>query len=111
MTFNSCLELKSFGIDFQNLVFEIYIPMTNESQFRLLSNNYDLNTQPQLNQIIVQRTEIMKENSLANLPMMIIETKIFNSTNRSIILVEHGNDLNSVQTANVTLIFNHHVSF
>jgi hypothetical protein len=103
MTFQSCLLIKSFGIDFQNLAFEIYIPMKNESQFYLFS-------QIQSNQIIIDRTDIIKENFRANLPMMIIDTKIFNSKNKSIILIEQENDLNSIQTANVTIIFNHQVS-
>jgi len=99
MTFESCLLLNSFGIDFQNLAFEIYIPKKNQSQFYLLSN-----------QIIIDRTDIIKENFRANLPMMIIDTKIYNSKNKSIILIEQENDLTSIQTANVTIIFNHHVS-
>jgi hypothetical protein len=99
-TFQSC---KSFGIDFQNLAFEIYIPRKNESQFHLLSYI-------QSNQIIIHRTDIIKENFRENLPMMIIDTKISNSKNKSIILIEQENDLNSIQTANVTIIFNHQVS-
>jgi hypothetical protein len=98
MTFNSCLELQSFGINFQNLAFEIYIPMKNESQFKFLLKN----------QIIVDRIGI---DSLENLPMMVIDTKSSNSKNKSIILMEQGNDLNSIQTANVTIIFNHQVNF
>lgn len=99
MTFQSCYY--SFGINFQNLAFEIYIPMKNESKFRLLSNTYELN------QIIVDRTN---ENSRTNLPMMVIDTKNSISKNKSIILIEHGNDSNSVQTANVTVIFKRPVS-
>ncbi|CAF0770589.1 unnamed protein product [Rotaria sordida] len=100
MKFQSCLLTKSFGIDFQNLAFEIYIPMKNESKFNLLSNIY-------LNQIIVDRTNIIHENFYMNLPMMIIDTKIRNSKNKSIILIEQGNYENLIQTANVTVIFNH----
>jgi len=99
MKFQSCLLLNSFGIDFQNLAFEIYIPKKNQSQFYLLSN-----------QIIIDRTDIIKENFRANLPMMIIDTKTYNSNNKSIILIEQENDLTSIQTANVTIIFNHQVS-
>jgi len=106
MTFQSCLLSTSFGIDFQNLAFEIYIPMKNESKFRLLSNTYDLISQIQLNQIIVDRTEIIQ----GNLPMMVIDTKNSNSKNQSIILIEQGNNLNPIQTANVTVIFNRPVS-
>lgn len=74
MTFQqSCY---SFGIDFQNLAFEIYIPMKNESKFHLLANTYDLMSPTELNQIIVDRTN---ENSRVNLPMMVIDTKNFNS--------------------------------
>jgi hypothetical protein len=103
MTFKSCLELKSFGIDFQNVVFEIYIPWKNEIRFDLLS-------QIPSNQIIVDRTDIIKENFRANLPMMVMEMKSSNSKNKSIILIEQENDLNSIQTANVTIILNHQVS-
>jgi len=99
MKFQSCLLLNSFGIDFQNLAFEIYIPKKNQSQFYLLSN-----------QIIIDRTDIIKENFRTNLPMMIIDTKIYNSNNKSIILIEQENDLTSIQTANITIIFNHQVS-
>jgi hypothetical protein len=106
MTFQSCLLSTSFGINFQNLAFEIYIPMKNESKFRLLSNTYDLISQLQLNQIIVDRTEIIQ----GNLPMMVIDTKNSNSKNQSIILIEQGNNLNPIQTANVTVIFNRPVS-
>jgi len=106
MTFQSCLLSTSFGIDFQNLAFEIYIPMKNESKFRLLSNTYDLISQIQLNQIIVDRTEIIQ----GNLPMMVIDTKNSNLKNQSIILIEQGNNLNPIQTANVTVIFNRPVS-
>jgi len=106
MTFQSCLLSTSFGIDFQNLAFEIYIPMKNESKFRLLPNTYDLISQAQLNQIIVDRTEIIQ----GNLPMMVIDTKNSNSKNQSIILIEQGNNLNPIQTANVTVIFNRPVS-
>src|SRR5438874_711656 len=103
MTFKSCLKLKSFGIDFHNLIFEIYILLKNENRFYLLLKN-------QSNQIIIDRTYIIKENFRSNLPMMIIDTKIFNSNNKSIILIEQENDLNSIQTANDTIIFNHRVS-
>jgi hypothetical protein len=99
MKFQSCLELKSFGIDFENLAFGIYIPLKNESRFDLLAN-----------QIIVDRTDIIKENFRANLPMMIIDTKFVHPKNQSIILIEQENDLNSLQTANVTIVFHHQVS-
>ncbi|CAF4302769.1 unnamed protein product [Rotaria sp. Silwood2] len=100
MRFQSCLLTKSFGIDFQNLAFEIYIPMTNESKFHLLSNI-------QSNQIIVDRTDKIEENIDMNLPMIVIDTKMKNSKNKSIILFEQRNYLSPIQTANVTIIFNH----
>ena len=110
MTFQSCLISTSFGIDFQNLAFEIYIPMKNENQFHLLSNKYDLKLQNSFNQIIVDRTNIIKENFHLNLPMMIIDTKFLDGKNQSIILIEQKHHFNSVQTANVTVIFNRQVS-
>jgi hypothetical protein len=91
--------LKSFGIEFENLEFEIYMPMKNESRFDLLAN-----------EISVDRTDIIKENFRANLPMMIIDTKFIHPKNQSIILIEQENDLNSLQTANITLVFHHQVS-
>ncbi|CAF4442670.1 unnamed protein product, partial [Adineta steineri] len=103
MTFQSCLGSNSFGIDFQNLIFEIFIPIKNESKFHLLSNNYDSLL---INQLIVDRTNINKDESHANLPMMVIDTKNFDLENRSIILIEQEKNFNSMQTANVTVIFN-----
>ncbi|CAF1281408.1 unnamed protein product [Rotaria sp. Silwood1] len=100
MTFQSCSLTKSFSIDFQNLAFEIYIPMNNESKFHLLSNI-------QSNQLIVDRTDIIHENFHMNLPIMVIDTKMKNSKNKSIILFEQKNYLTSIQTANVTIVFNH----
>ena len=111
MTFQSCLRSSSFGINFQNLAFEIYIPMKNENQFHLLSNKYDLKLQNSFNQIIINRTNIIKENFHLNLPMMIIDTKFLNEKNQSIILIEQKYHFNSIRTANVTVIFNHQVSF
>ena len=92
MKFQSCFDLKSFGIDFKNLEFEISIPLKNESRFDLLAN-----------EISIDRTDIIKENFRENLPMMIIDTKFDHPKNQSIILIEQENDLNSLQTANVTL--------
>jgi hypothetical protein len=86
--------------------FEIFIPVNNQSKFRLPMKNEDLTSQFGLNQIIVDRTEIMKENSHANVPMMFIDTK----NSKSLILVEQANNLSLIQTANVTVIFNHRVS-
>jgi hypothetical protein len=100
----TCLLSRSFGIYFKNLAFEIYVPLKNESKFRLLSNNSQ--SQIGLNQMIIDRTDRVKENSRENLPMMGIDTK-----NRSMILIEQGNDFSQIQTANVTVIFNHQVSF
>lgn len=97
MSTKLCLTSQSFGIDFQNLAFEIYVPMKNESKF-------------QLNQIIVDRTSIHQENFYTNSPMMIIDTKMSTSRNKSLILIEQGNYLSPLQTANVTVIFNHRVS-
>lgn len=103
MIYKSCLPTRSFGIDFQNLAFEIYIPQMNESKFNLLSYT-------QSNQVIIDRTDIMKETFYENSPMMIIDTKHFYSKNKTIILIEQGFNLNPIQTANVTVIFNHQVS-
>lgn len=99
MTFQSCLDYKSFGIDFQNLAFEVFVPRKNESRFDLFAKR-----------LIVDRTDIIRENFRANLPMMMIERKISHRSNQSIILVEQENDLNSLQTANVTITFDHRVS-
>jgi hypothetical protein len=99
MKFQSCFDLKSFGIDFKNLEFEISIPLKNESRFDLLAN-----------EISIDRTDIIKENFRENLPMMIIDTKFDHPKNQSIILIEQENDLNSLQTANVTLVFHHQVT-
>jgi len=68
--------------------------------------NYNFISQFGSNQIIVDKTE----NSYKNLPMMFIDTKSLNSTTKSLILVEQSNNLSSIQTANVTVIFNHRVS-
>ena len=90
--------MQSFGIEFKNLKFEIYMPVKNESRFDLFAN-----------EISVERTAIIKENFRANLPMMIIERKFIQPKNQSIILIEQENDFNSLQTANVTLVFHHRV--
>ncbi|CAF5200714.1 unnamed protein product, partial [Rotaria magnacalcarata] len=97
ITAKSCFVSQSFGIDFQNIAFEIYIPMKNESKF-------------QFNQIIVDRTSVNQESFLVNSPMMFIDTKISNTKNKSFILIEQENYLSPIQTANVTVIFNHQVS-
>lgn len=94
MNFRQCFDRKSFGIDFANLAFEIYLPVNHENRFEFISKR-----------IIVERTEIIKENFRANLPMMIIEK----TASHSIILIEQENDLNSLQTANVTITFHHQV--
>ncbi|CAF1553969.1 unnamed protein product [Rotaria magnacalcarata] len=94
ITAKSCFVSQSFGIDFQNIAFEIYIPMKNESKF-------------QFNQIIVDRTSVNQESFLVNSPMMFIDTKISNTKNKSFILIEQENYLSPIQTANVTVIFNH----
>jgi hypothetical protein len=80
--------------------------MNNQRKFRLPTMNYNLITQFGSNQIIVDRSE----NSYKNLPMIFIDTKSLNSTSKSLILVEQSNNLSSIQTANVTVIFNHRVS-
>lgn len=74
--------------------------MNNQKKFHLPT------TQFSSNQIIVDKSE----STFNNLPMMFIDTKILNSTSKSLILVEQSNNLHSVQTANVTVIFNHRVS-
>ena len=94
MNFHQCFDWKSFGIDFANLAFEIYLPVNKENRFEFSSKR-----------LIVERTEIIKENFRANLPMMVIEKP----TSHSIILIEQENDLNSLQTANVTITFHHQV--
>jgi len=80
--------------------------MNNEKKFHLPTMNYNFISQFGSNQIIVDKTE----NSYDNLPMMFIDTKSLNSTTKSLILVEQSNNLSSIQTANVTVIFNHRVS-
>ncbi|CAF1267055.1 unnamed protein product [Adineta ricciae] len=100
MTFSSCLGTSSFGIDFQNLIFEIHFPKFNQSQIHFLANNYDRESNIPFNRILLDRTDIIKEHSHANLPMMVIDTK-----NQSVILIEQGNDFNLVQTGNVTVMF------
>lgn len=96
MHFQSCSDWKkSFGIHFGNLAFEIVLPKLNENRLELFSN-----------QLIVDRTEIIRENFRANLPMMMI---IDRTIAHSIVLVEQENDFNSLQTANVTVTFHHQV--
>ncbi len=70
--------------------------MNNQRKFRLPTTSFNSH------QIIVDKTK----NSYANLPMMFIDPK----TSNSLILIEQSNYFNSVQTANVTVIFNHRVS-
>lgn len=94
MTFQSCLISKSFSIHFQNLAFELIVPEKNQHHFQFLLNHIEIN-----------RTKIITEYFRTNLPMMTIDTK-----NKSIILIEQENDLNSIQTANVTITFHHKVS-
>ena len=94
MNFHSCFDWKSFGIDFENLAFEIYIPWKNENRFDLFEKR-----------LHVDRTDIIRENFRANLPMMMMM-----ENNQSIYLIEQENDLNSLQTANVTITFHHRVS-
>jgi hypothetical protein len=78
----------------------------NQNKFRLPTMNYNLISQFGSNQIIVDKTESLYK----NLPMMFIDTKSLNSTTKSLILVEQSTNFNSIQTANVTVIFNHRVS-
>ncbi|CAF1294791.1 unnamed protein product [Adineta steineri] len=100
MSFTSCL---SFSIDFKNLGFEIFIPMNNQNRFYLPTINSE---KFGLNQIIVEKNE----NTYTKLPMMFIDTKSFSSSITSVILVEQSMNLTSIQTANVTVIFNHQSS-
>ncbi len=83
------------------LGFEVFIPMNNQRQFRL-----PLISQMDSNQIIIDKSE----SSYANLPMMFIDTKSLSSSTKSLILVEQSINSSSIQTANVTVIFNHRVS-
>jgi hypothetical protein len=98
MSFTSC---SSFSIDFTNIAFEIYIPMNNQTKFRLPTK-----AEFGSNEIIVDKSE----STYGNLPMMFIDTKNSSSTTKSLILVEKLIDSSSIQTANVTVIFNHRVS-
>ncbi|UJR09628.1 hypothetical protein I4U23_013862 [Adineta vaga] len=100
MSSTSC---SSFSIDFQNLGFEIFIPVHNQSRFHLPTMHTD---QFGLNQIIVTKND----NSYRNLPMMLIDTKTLSSSIKSLILVEQSINSSSIQTANVTVIFNHQSS-
>ncbi len=70
--------------------------MNNERKFHLPTIQFGSN------EIFIDKTK----NSYENLPMMLIDPK----TSNSLILIEQSNYFNSVQTANVTVIFNHHVS-
>lgn len=81
--------------------FEIFIPTNNQSKIRLPTIS-EFGSK----QIIIDKNE----NSFTNLPMMFIDTKNSSSTTKSLILVEQSINLNSIQTANVTVIFNHRVS-
>ncbi len=80
--------------------------MKNQTKFRLPTMDYHVISQFGSNQIIVDKTG----NSDVNVPMLFIDTKSSNSTTKSMILVEQSNNLSSIQTANVTVIFNHRVS-
>ncbi|CAF1110908.1 unnamed protein product, partial [Adineta ricciae] len=99
----SATSCSSFGFDFQNLGFEIFIPVHNQSQFHLPTMHTD---QFGFNQILITKNE----NSYRNLPMMFIDTKSLSSSVKSVILVEHPISASSIQTANVTVIFNHQSS-
>ncbi len=70
--------------------------MNNQRKFRLPTTRFGSN------EIIIDKTK----NSYGNLPMMMIDPKVSNS----LILIEQSNYFNSVQTANVTVIFNQRVS-
>ncbi|CAM4872882.1 unnamed protein product [Rotaria socialis] len=103
MSFTSC---ASFSIDFKNLGFEIFIPMNDQRRFRLPSMHEKLKTQYGASQILIDKIY----NSHANLPMMFIDTKSSSTTSKSLILVEQTHNTSSMQTANVTVIFNHRSS-
>ena len=91
-----------YGTVFLFIGFEVFIPKNNQSQFRLPSINSELIS----HEIIVDKND----NSYMNLPMMFIDTKSLSTTTKSLILVEQSINLTSIQTANVTVIFNHRVS-
>ncbi|CAF4909658.1 unnamed protein product, partial [Rotaria sp. Silwood1] len=104
MSFTSCL---SFSIDFKNLGFEIFLPNNNnQRKFYLPRISNEIKTQFGSNQILINKIY----NSYENLPMMFIDTKNSTSTIKSLILVEQSYNLTSIQTANVTVIFNHQSS-
>ncbi|CAF1306566.1 unnamed protein product [Rotaria sordida] len=103
MSFTFCL---SFSIDFKNLGFEIFLPINNQRKFHLPSIYHEFKSQFGLNQIFINKID----NSYENLPMMFIDIKNSSSIIKSFILVEQSNNLTSIQTANVTVIFNHRSS-
>ena len=102
MTEVSCLRARPFGIDFQNLAFEIYRSWGNESRIHLPTDRFQSIRSPNDTQLIVERSD-----SIQILPksLMLIDTKI----NHSIILIEQDEQRSSTQTANVTVIFTHQV--
>ncbi|CAF3234208.1 unnamed protein product [Rotaria sp. Silwood2] len=104
MSFTSCL---SFSIDFKNLGFEIFLPINNnQRKFRLPRIGNEFKSQFGSNQILFNKID----NTYENLPMMFIDMKNSSSSTKSLILVEQSYNLTSIQTANVTVIFNHRVS-
>lgn len=92
--------MHSFGIDFHNVAWEIVVGTTDERQVRLPARKYDASERAAFNQIIVERTELIKGHSRAHSPMMVIDTK-----NGSMILIEQRADFKAGHTANVTVIF------
>ena len=76
---------------FYCLAFEIFIPTASKKNYLSRFG---------LNQIIV-------DSSQANIPMLIIDLK----ASKSLIVIEQSKEeFHSIQTANVTVIFNHRVS-
>lgn len=91
---------------FFQIGFEIFIPTSDQRKFLLPRINTKLKTQFGSSQILIDKSS----NSYANLPMMFIDTKSSSTTTKSLILVEQSSNISSIQTANVTVIFNHRVS-
>lgn len=102
MTEESCLQAKPFGVDFQNLAFEISRSRKNESDIHLPTEQFQSIRSPNGTQLIIERTDLSR-----TLPTtwMLIDAKI----NHSIILIEREEGRKSIQTGNVTVIFNHRV--
>jgi hypothetical protein len=102
MTEESCLRAKPFGVDFQNLAFEIYRSWKNESVIHLPTEQFQSLRSPNDTQLIIERTDLSR-----TLPttLMLIDAKV----NHSIILIEQEERRKSIQTGNVTVIFHHRV--